>query len=106
MRKEVRCTQGNLDKEWRMAYDNKDWEQCELHPLYATRIIYEREELLIKARNDLGLSLREAAKLIGCTKPHLHDIEKGTSRNPSAKILNGFVSTYKLTHKQVLDIYI
>lgn len=38
-------------------------------------------------RERKGLSLSEAAAAIGCTKPHLWDLEKGHSDNPGLKLL-------------------
>ena len=49
-----------------------------------------KDNLLERQRKYLNLSLSEAAKLIGCTKPHLHDIEKGKSANPTVSLLIGF----------------
>lgn len=66
---------------------------------------YIHKELLITSREKLDLSLSQAAKKVGCTKPHLHDIEKGKSCNPSVAILKGFVRVYGLTPKQILDIF-
>lgn len=63
-------------------------------------------KLLINCRNESGLTMVKAAEKIGCTKQHLYEMEKGISNNPSAKILNGLISTYGLTHKQALDMYL
>lgn len=60
---------------------------------------------LVVKRKELGLSLDQAASKIGCTKPHLHGIEKGKTSNPGADILNGFVAVYGLTPIEVLEIF-
>ena len=59
----------------------------------------------IQALEKMGLSLNQAANKIGCTKPHLHDIEKGKSCNPGVTILKGFVRVYGLTPNQVLNTF-
>lgn len=41
------------------------------------------------ARERNGLSLSQAAKLIGCTKSHLWDLEQKRSTNPTIKTLVG-----------------
>jgi DNA-binding XRE family transcriptional regulator len=41
-----------------------------------------------------GLSLSEAARRIGCSKAHLHDLESGRSANPSIALLRGIAETY------------
>ncbi len=56
-------------------------------------------------RNRAGLSLQKAANQIGCTKPHLHDMEKGRSMNPTASILNGIRRAYGMTAEEVLGLY-
>lgn len=63
------------------------------------------KQSLIDKRVELNLSLQKAADKLGCTKPHLFDIENGKSSNPRADILNGFVRVYGLTNKQVLEIF-
>jgi len=46
-------------------------------------------QFIKKAREDKGLSLSEAAMLIGCTKSHLWDMESGRATNPTIKTLAG-----------------
>lgn len=41
-----------------------------------------------------GLSLSEAARRIGCSKAHLHDLEAGRSANPSIVLMRGISRTY------------
>lgn len=65
----------------------------------------EFNNVLERQRKHLGLSLGQASKEIGCTKTHLHDLEKGKSSNPRASILNGIVKAYGLTPEFVLSIY-
>lgn len=47
-----------------------------------------------RQRNDMSLS--EAAALIKCTKAHLWELEKGSSRNPSIAVLAGIAAAYGL----------
>lgn len=50
------------------------------------------------AREDAGLSLSEAAELIGCTKSYLWDMEQGRATNPTITILVGLA--------KALDLYL
>lgn len=56
-------------------------------------------------RKSLNLSLLQAAEKLGCSKPHLHDIENGYSANPSAKLLNKFREIYGLDAELLLDLF-
>jgi transcriptional regulator with XRE-family HTH domain len=47
------------------------------------------------AREKQSLSLSEAARLIGCTKSHLWDLEQGRSNNPTIKILAALACAYQ-----------
>ncbi len=71
-----------------------------------TALLCVSDNLLERQRKHLGLSLQEAADQIGCTKPHLHDIEKGKSTNPSALILNGMRKAYGLSAECLLDQFL
>jgi transcriptional regulator with XRE-family HTH domain len=46
------------------------------------------------ARKTAGLSLSEAAELIGCTKSHIWDLEQGKAGNPTIKTLAGLAVAY------------
>ena len=48
------------------------------------------------AREITGMSLSEAADLIGCTKSHVWDLEQGRARNPTITILAGLASAYNI----------
>lgn len=41
-----------------------------------------------------GQSLQQAASAIGCTKPHLSELERGTSSNPTLNLLRAIAKTY------------
>jgi len=51
-----------------------------------------------EAREDKGLSLTEAAELIGCTKSYLWDLEHARAKNPTITILVGIT--------KALDLYL
>ena len=53
--------------------------------------------LLRSAREAQGLSLVEAAELLGTTKGHLHSLEIGTSGNPTLRLLTQFVVVYGIS---------
>lgn len=53
-------------------------------------------ELIKAARDRSGMSLSEAAKLIGCTKAHIWDLERGNSKNPTIKTLAGIACAYDI----------
>lgn len=65
----------------------------------------EFDNILEQHRKARKLTLAQAGGLIGCSGPHLLDIEKGRARNPSAIILNGIVRTYGLTPEVVLGLF-
>lgn len=44
-----------------------------------------------------SLSLSQAARLIGCTKAHLWELEAARSRNPSIRLLDGMAAAYGLS---------
>ena len=48
------------------------------------------------AREQQGLSLTQAAEIIGCTKSHLCDLEHGKSTNPTIKTLDGLAAALRL----------
>lgn len=48
------------------------------------------------AREENGLSLSAAADLVGCTKSHLWDLERGRSKNPTITTLVGLAGAYDL----------
>lgn len=53
--------------------------------------------LMIKdTREHQGHSLSEAAELIGCSKAHLWDMERGRSVNPTIQILAGIACAYDI----------
>lgn len=52
--------------------------------------------MIKETREHQGMSLSEAAKLIGCTKSHLWDLERGSSDNPTIKTLAGIACAYDL----------
>lgn len=68
-----------------------------------TALLCVSDNLLERQRKHLKLSLQAAAAQIGCTKPHLHDIEKGKSTNPCASILNGMRRVYGLSAECLLN---
>lgn len=47
-------------------------------------------------RDDLDLSLREAAEIIGCTKAHLWELERGKSTNPTIRTLAQIACAYEV----------
>jgi len=63
------------------------------------------DNILERQRKYKDLSLSEAAKIIGISKPHLFDIEKGNSVNPTAKVLNGFRKLYGLSAECLLELF-
>ncbi len=65
----------------------------------------EFDNLLERQRKHMRMSLDKASKLLGCTKPHLWEIEKGKSCNPSAKLLNAFRSVYGISAETLLDLF-
>lgn len=73
----------NLEEKRRSAYED-DW---------AVAKIIGRARAMRQAS---GLSLQKAANLIGCTKPHLWDLEQGRAANPSIRILLGMARAYRV----------
>jgi transcriptional regulator with XRE-family HTH domain len=57
---------------------------------------YSFPQVIRLAREHNSLSLSEAAKLIGCTKAHVWDLEQGKARNPTIKILAGIACAYDM----------
>jgi transcriptional regulator with XRE-family HTH domain len=55
-------------------------------------------QFIKEAREDQGLSLTEAAELVGCTKSYLWDMEQGRATNPTITILVGLA--------KALDLYL
>jgi len=53
------------------------------------------------AREENGLSLSAAADLIGCTKAHLWELERGRSNNPTVKTLVGIARALDLRFETV-----
>ena len=54
----------------------------------------ELKTLLRQARETKGLSLQEAAGMLGTTKGHLHDLESGRSDNPTLRLIAALVIVY------------
>jgi transcriptional regulator with XRE-family HTH domain len=52
--------------------------------------------LIKDTREYQSMSLSEAAELIGCTKSHLWDLERGVAANPTIKTLAGIACAYDL----------
>jgi transcriptional regulator with XRE-family HTH domain len=50
-----------------------------------------------QARERRGFSLSEAAKLVGCTKSYLWDIEQDRATNPTIKTLAGLSKAYAVS---------
>lgn len=59
-----------------------------------------------KLREQKGLSLSQAASLAGCTKPHIHEMERGRSINPTAKMLSGLARAYGVSPATLLRLAI
>jgi transcriptional regulator with XRE-family HTH domain len=57
---------------------------------------------LRQLRQARGESLSQAATGIGCTKPHLHDLERGVSANPSLALLRGLARHYGCSVAQII----
>lgn len=45
------------------------------------------QEAIRKARDVSGLSLQDVARRAGLSKPHIHDLESGRSKNPTVETL-------------------
>lgn len=50
--------------------------------------------LLADLRDSAAMSLAKAAKLIGCSKAHLWDLESGRAVNPTIKLLSSIARVY------------
>jgi transcriptional regulator with XRE-family HTH domain len=50
--------------------------------------------LLKQAREARKWSLSEAGRALGCTKSHLHELEKGKQANPTLTLIAAFVTVY------------
>ena len=61
-------------------------------------------DTIASKRRGMDLSLQQAADLLGTTKPHLWELEKGRTRNPTAFLLNSFRAEYKISAKRLLDL--
>jgi HTH-type transcriptional regulator, competence development regulator len=61
-------------------------------------------EVLKKARNDKGWSLREAERRTGIHNAHISQIETGTITQPSASLLWAFAEHYDLDYTQLLRL--
>ena len=61
-------------------------------------------EILRKARNDKGWSLREAERRTGIHNAHISQIETGTITQPSASLLWVFAEHYDLDYKRLLRL--
>ena len=59
-------------------------------------------DLLKSRRQKLGVSLDTAASAIGCTKGHLHDMERGRSNNPCLELMVSFMAYYKISWAELL----
>lgn len=55
---------------------------------------YDFIHIIKRGREHCGMSLSEAAKLIGISKAHLWDLETGKSRNPTIVVLAGLACAY------------
>ena len=55
------------------------------------------------ARKSKGLSLSEAAKLIGMTKSRLWEIEVGRATNPTLRVAAGIRRVLGVSAKKLLD---
>ena len=58
-------------------------------------------QLIKGQRVYLGLSLAQATKLLGISKPHLWDMEQGNSTNPRADTLMAINRHYGLGYEQL-----
>lgn len=56
------------------------------------------------ARENLNLSLSEAADLIGCTKSHIWDLEQGKSTNPTIRMLAGISVTFGISLSYLAEV--
>lgn len=70
--------------------------------LVAPVVVEDIGARLRRLREDRGESLQQAAEAIGCTKPHLWELEKGSSANPSLSLLRAMASHYGVTVAQLI----
>lgn len=54
-------------------------------------------ERLFSLRKKSGESLQEVADKVGVSKPHIWDLEKGRSRNPSFELVRKLAAHYSVT---------
>ncbi len=59
-------------------------------------------ELLKNARAERGLSLEAAAREMGTTKGHLHDMEQGRATNPTIKTVAGIIIAYNIPASMIV----
>lgn len=59
-------------------------------------------ERLKELRADRGLSLAKLAKLIGASKTHVWEIERGRSKNPTLSIILGLCRALEVTPNYLL----
>jgi transcriptional regulator with XRE-family HTH domain len=55
-------------------------------------------------RADLGLSLEDVARLAGCTKSHVWDIEQGKASNPTVKTALALCAALRCSLSNLLGI--
>ncbi len=60
----------------------------------------ERLRQLRLARNE---SLQQAATPAGCSKPHLWQLERGLSENPTLDLLRGLAQHYGVSVSYIID---
>lgn len=54
-------------------------------------------ERLRELRAEKGVSLQVVADVVGATKPHVWELEKGKTKNPSLELLKRLASYYGVT---------
>ena len=62
-------------------------------------IITPQARVLRDRRKKMGLSMRDAAELIGISKSYLNHIENGRENIPRGERLDGFLRVYTITKK-------
>lgn len=60
---------------------------------------------LREARTQRGWSLASAAEQLGCTKPHLWDMETGRSDNPTLKLVARIAVVYGLPPHRLAEAH-
>lgn len=63
------------------------------------------DNALERQRRFLGMSLSEASEKIGCSKPHLWEIEKGRVLSPSCDLVLAFSRVYELDANFLLELF-